>query len=340
LQYLKSAEYLFRAANESTGELRQVRLEKVDRLLDIARRLEGPASIDRNDRPDEPEAMAMDDSTRSFLFRQRAEVHFDDVAGLEEAKEQIRLRLIYPLEHPEQASRYQIKRGGGVLLYGPPGTGKTLLARAVAGEIQAAFFTAKPSELMSRWVGQSERNVARLFEEARQCPRAIVFIDEVEAMVPAGRSSGSTVMQRVVPQILAELQGVRDDRGELLFMAATNEPWAIDPAVLRPGRFDAKVYVGLPEMPARRRMLDLYLARRPLAPGVDLQQIAASLEGYSGADIADICERCAARVFLESIRSGNDREIALDDFTSVLSASRPSVSPRELEKYERWGQAK
>ena len=278
--------------------MRQLRLEKAEQLLDIARRLEGPSRVQR---PQGAEPVAVDESQRSFLLREPAEVRFSDVAGLEEAKEQIRLRLIYPLEHPDKARRYGIKRGGGVLLYGPPGTGKTLLARAVAGEVQAAFFTAKPSELMSKWVGESEQNIARLFDEARQCDRAIIFIDEVEAMVPARRSSGSTVMQRVVPQILAELQGVHRRQGSLLFMGATNEPWAIDPAALRPGRFDAKVYVGLPEPAARRQMLGLYLARRPLAADVDLDRLAQSLAGYSGADIAEICERapraCSSKAF-------------------------------------------
>jgi transitional endoplasmic reticulum ATPase len=332
-EYLKSAECLFQAAAHSNGPLRQVRIEKAEQLLDVARRLEGPSRLDRKAHA---EPVAVDAPDQSFLLREPAEVRFADVAGLEEAKEQIRLRLIYPLEYPEKAERYRIKRGGGLLLYGPPGTGKTLLARAVAGEIQAAFFTARPSELMSKWVGESEQNVARLFDEARQCPRAIVFVDEVEAMVPARRSSGSTVMQRVVPQFLAELQGVRSRQGTLLFMGATNEPWAIDPAALRPGRFDAKVYVGLPEQAARRQMLDLYLANRPLAADVDLERLAESLAGYSGADVAELCERCAARVFIESIRDGNEREITENDVRSALAGTQPSVSPKEVEKYRKW----
>ena len=331
--YLKSAECLFKAASQTSGRLRQIRLKKAEQLLEIARRLEGPSRIQR-ERGSEP--VAVEEGERSLLLRERGEVRFDDVAGLEEAKEEIRLRMIYPLEHPEKAERYRIKRGGGLLLYGPPGTGKTLLARAVAGEIDAAFFTAKPSELMSKWVGEAERNIARMFDQARQHERAIIFLDEVEAMIPARRSSGSTVMQRVVPQVLAELQGVHDKPGTLLFMGATNEPWAIDPAALRPGRFDAKVYVGLPEQAARRRMLDLYLADRPLAPDVDLDRLAESLTGYSGADIAELCERSAAQVFIQSIRTGTDREITTADMQSVVSAIGPSVSPKELAKYEKW----
>ena len=132
------------------------------------------------------------------------------------------------------------------------------------------------------------------------------------------------------------ITGHRRRRGTLLFMGATNEPWAIDPAALRPGRFDAKVYVGLPELAARRRMLDLYLARRPLVADLHLEQLATELDGYSGADIAEVCGRSAARAFMESIRNGTDRDITAEDIRSVLSSMRPSVLAKELEKYKRW----
>lgn len=332
-QYLKASECLFQAAAQSDGRLREVRIEKAEQLLDIARRLpDSPTSTSNR----LPEAVTADASSSSFLVHEPVEVRFADVAGLDEAKHQIRLRLIYPLEHPEKAARYGIQRGGGVLLYGPPGTGKTLLARAVAGEIKAAFFTAKPSDLMSKWVGESEQNIARLFDEARRHERAIIFLDEVEAMLPARRSSGSTVMQRVVPQILAELQGIHGRDGNLLFLGATNEPWSLDPAALRSGRFDAKVYVGLPELAARRQMLDLYLARRPLAADVDLDRLAESLDGYTGADIAELCHRAAATVFMDSIRTDTDRPIAAADITSALSTIKPSVSAKELQRYDNW----
>lgn len=334
-QYLKAAGCLFQAAAQTDGRLRQVRIEKAEQLLDIARRL--PASP-RKEARGLPEAVGADDSGSSLLLREPVEIRFADVAGLEEAKHQIRLRLIYPLEHPKKAARYGIKRGGGVLLYGPPGTGKTLLARAVAGEINAAFFTPKPSDLMSKWVGESEQNIARLFDEARRHERAIIFLDEVEAMIPARRSSGSTVMQRVVPQILAELQGIHGRAGNLLFLGATNEPWALDPAALRPGRFDAKVYIGLPDAAARRQMLELYLANRPLAADINLGGLVGLLDGYSGADIAELCERAAASVFMESIRTDTKRPIATTNLQTVLDTIKPSVSAKELQKYEDWGQ--
>ncbi len=332
-QYLKAAECLFQAAAQSDGRLRQVRIEKAEQLLDLARRLPTSPSVDREVKA---EAEPTDERGAKFLLRQPIDVRFADVAGLDEAKQQIRLRLIYPLEHPERAARYGIQRGGGVLLYGPPGTGKTLLARAVAGEINAAFFTAKPSELMSKWVGESEQNIARLFDEARRHERAIIFLDEVEAMLPARRSSGSTVMQRVVPQILAELQGIHGRDDSLLFLGATNEPWSLDPAALRPGRFDAKVYVGLPELAARRQMLELYLAPRPLAADVDLDRLAQSLDGYTGADIAELCHRAAAEAFMESIRNDTERPITAADIETVSSTMKPSVSAKEVQRYQDW----
>lgn len=333
--YLKAAEYLLKAAAQSSGSLRELRQQKAEQIMAIARRLEGQAHMEKQAGQ---EAVAVQPTASGFLLREIPEVRLEDVAGLEEAKQEIRLRLIYPLEHPEKARRYGIRRGGGLLLYGPPGTGKTLLARAVAGEIQAPFFTAKPSELMSKWVGEAEQNVARLFEEARQYDRAVIFLDEVEALIPARRRSDSTVMQRVVPQILAEMDGLQKRSDGLLFMAATNEPWAIDRAALRPGRFHTKIYVGLPDQAARRRMLDLYLAHRPLEADMDLDRLAQALEGYSGADIASICERAAAQVFLEAIREGADRPIQWEDIHQVLSTTRPSVPPEELHRYQRWAE--
>jgi len=261
-------------------------------------------------------------------------VRFDDVAGLERVKEQIRLRLIYPFTYPEQAERFGIERGGGILLYGPPGTGKTLIARAVAGEVDAAFFSVKPSEVMSKWVGEAEQNVERLFAAARSYPRSVIFIDEVESLVPRRRSSGSTVMQRVVPQILAELEGFEQREGALLFVGATNEPWTLDPAVLRPGRFDDKIYVPLPDGAARRRILELNLRDRPLAPDVDLNALAELLEGYSGADVVNICNKACAIPFIEAVERGVERDVTASDFRQVMAAVKPSVSRKEVRKYE------
>jgi transitional endoplasmic reticulum ATPase len=247
--------------------------------------------------------------------------------------------MIYPFTHPELAKRFGIKKGGGILLYGPPGTGKTMLAKAVAGEIDAAFFTVKPSEIMSKWVGEAEQNIAKLFTEARNHQRAIIFIDEVESLIPKRSGSFSTVMQRVVPQILSEMEGFssgQDTGRALLFMGATNEPWSMDEAVLRPGRFDEKVYVPLPDFNARLEILHYHLKDKPLSADIFLEEIAKILEGYSGADIRRISEKACDIPFVESVKTGAERDIEKRDILSAMQQVKPSVSPQNLDRFEKF----
>jgi transitional endoplasmic reticulum ATPase len=337
--YLQAAEALFRAARRAKGALKAARTEQAEELLARAEALR-PAPAPRRESPPArrspapAEKLAVGDGEAApWLVAERPRVRFADVAGLEEVKEQVRLKLIYPFTHPELAAEFGVRAGGGIVLYGPPGTGKTLIARAVAGEVDAAFFTVKPSEIMSKWVGEAEQNVERLFAAARRHARAVIFIDEVESLAPRRRSSGSTVMQRLVPQILAELDGFEQNEGTLLFIGATNEPWALDAAVMRPGRFDEKVYVPLPELPARRRILELNLVGRPLAPEVDLDALAQELDGYSGADIANICRKACALPFIEAVEMGSKRLVMPADFQTVMEQVTPSVSPQENRRY-------
>ncbi len=342
--YLDAAEALFNAAKQSKGDLKAKRVAQAEELLARAEALsvrawpaskaETPLAKGTSSKP-EP-APANDDKVAEWLVAERPNVRFDDVAGLDDVKEQIRLKLIYPFAHPDKAKKFGVKSGGGILLYGPPGTGKTLIARAVAGEVEAAFFSVKPSEIMSKWVGEAEQNVQKLFEVTRSHPRAVIFIDEVESLVPKRRDSGSTVMQRVVPQILAELEGFERGGGALLFIGATNEPWSLDPAVMRPGRFDDKVYVPLPDFAARRRILEINLKERPLAADVRFDDLAQICDGYSGADVANICRKACAIPFIESIRTGVDRDVERRDFESVFAQVRPSVNPKELARYEKF----
>jgi transitional endoplasmic reticulum ATPase len=245
--------------------------------------------------------------------------------------------MIYPFAHPELAQRYGIATGGGILLYGPPGTGKTMMAKAVAHEIDATFFVVSPAQLLSKWVGEAEQNVRKLFEAARAESVSVIFLDEIEALVPKRKSDTSAVMQRVVPQILQELEGF-DRRGDraLVFIGATNKPWMLDEAMLRPGRLDARVHVTLPDAPARFRLLEIYLGDRPLGTDVDFGPLCDRLDGYSGADIKSVAQQAAQRPFMEAIAGKDARPISMSDVAAVIDQTPPSVQPSDLVRYEKF----
>ncbi|HNR97329.1 MAG TPA: ATP-binding protein [Anaerolineae bacterium] len=333
--YLKASEYLFKAAEQSEGTLRDKRLALAEELLERATAIGKRLEVGGKRRPNEP---LVDASTKAaaWLVAERPNVTFGDVAGLEEVKEQIRLKLIHPYAHPELAQKFGIRKGGGILLYGPPGTGKTLIARAVAGEVDAAFFTVKPSEIMSKWVGEAEQNVDALFKAARSYERSVIFMDELDALLPKRRETVSSVMPRVINQILTELQGFHDQERGLLFMGATNEPWSLDPAALRPGRFDERIYVPLPDVKARLRILELNLRGKPVASDVDLGALAASLAGYSGADVTNICLKACVIPFLEAVNGGVERQVEPRDFQAVMATVRPSVSAKDIARFEKF----
>jgi transitional endoplasmic reticulum ATPase len=233
-------------------------------------------------------------------------VHFSDVAGLDEAKRDIMLRMVLPLQYPDKARALGTRRGGGLLLFGPPGTGKTLLAKAVATELDCPFYHIRPSDIMSGQVGKAERNVQQLFRTVRANRRAVLFLDEVDALVPSRRRNGSTIMARVISQFLSEVDGLSSSLDEhvLLLIGATNEPDMIDPAMLRPGRFDTKVYVGPPDATAREQIFRLCLKDRPISEDVHIPLLVQMTEGKTGAEIRSLVQQAADQAFLRSIREG------------------------------------
>jgi transitional endoplasmic reticulum ATPase len=341
--FLKAAEYLLQLAKETDGALRAARMKQAQELVTLAKTvkerkqkaleqaavLKAGAPPPNDDKPGIP---------KDWALSEKPKIRFDDIAGLDEVKEQIRVKMIFPFSFPEKAKKYKVKTGGGILLYGPPGTGKTMIAKAIAGELDATFFAIAPAEILNKWVGESEKNIRKLFETARNCAKAIVFIDEVESLIPKRRDAeAGGVMARVVPQILAELDGFEGREGQnVMFMGATNEPWSIDYAMLRPGRLDEKVFVGLPDLAARKRILELNLKDIPLCEDVDLDALAARLDGYSGADIAYLCRKVAEQTFLESIELATERPVADADFQRVLRTLRPSVSAADLDRFKKF----
>jgi len=335
--FLEAARVMLDLSKQATTEdLRTARRDTAQKLYELANEKPNPArsSAQKNSEPQKEG----DDGGRDFQVVDRPTTRFTDIAGLDDVKEEIRLKMVYPFRHPDLAERFGIRGGGGVLLYGPPGTGKTMLARATAGELDAAFYRVSAADVLSKWVGEAEQNVQKLFEAASAQERSVIFIDEIESLVPARRDDGSSVMQRVVPQILQGMEGFEKRASSVLFLGATNVPWQLDPAVLRPGRFGEKIYVPLPDAPARRRLLELYLETRPLAEDIDLDELTRRLEGYSGADIKHLCDRAALIPFLQAAAGVAASVITRDIIGQTLAATQPSVSPEMIGRFEQWAQ--
>ena len=260
-------------------------------------------------------------------------VSWDDVGGLDAAASRLKEGIELPLKHPEAFKRLGIRPAKGFLLYGPPGTGKTLLAKAAARESQANFISIKSSDLLSKWYGESEQQIARLFARARQVSPTVIFIDELDSLVPArgGGFGEPQVTERVVNTILAEMDGLEELQGVVL-IGATNRPNLIDPALLRPGRLDELVYVGPPDVAGRRRILAIHAKRMPLSADVDLEVLARRTERFTGADLEDLTRRAGLTALRRDL--GN-AEVSMADFDAALLETRASVTPEMLTEYER-----
>jgi transitional endoplasmic reticulum ATPase len=260
-------------------------------------------------------------------------VGWDDIGGVDEARERLREGVELPLKQPEAFRRMGIRPAKGFLLYGPPGTGKTLLAKATAREAEANFIATKSSDLLSKWYGESEQQIARLFARARQVAPTVIFIDELDSLVPArgGGLGEPQVTERVVNTILAEMDGL-EELGSVVVIGATNRPNLIDPALLRPGRFDELIYVAVPDEAGRRKILSIHTAKMPLAGDVDLDAMAARTERFTGADLEDLVRRAglfALRGSLEAV------EVTMNDFEMALGETRASVTPEMEKDYEK-----
>jgi transitional endoplasmic reticulum ATPase len=272
-------------------------------------------------------------------------VRWSDIGGLEEAKQALREAVEWPLKYPELFEKANIKPPKGILLYGPPGCGKTLLAKAVATESEANFISVKGPEIFSKWVGESEKAIREIFRKARQVAPCIVYFDEIDAIAPkrGGDIGDSHVADRVVNQLLTEMDGIEDLKG-VVVIAATNRPDMLDPALLRPGRFDRLIYIPPPDARAREEIFKIHLRGKPLDKDVDLQKLVSLTEGYTGADIAALCNTAALialRDFLnkypkpeEARKHVEELKITMTHFEEALKKVRP-MSKAEYELYMR-----
>lgn len=263
---------------------------------------------------------------------QSPNIRWEDIGGLDEAQAKLKEGIELPLKNPDAFRRLGIRPAKGFLLYGPPGTGKTLLAKAVARESEANFISTKSSDLLSKWYGESEQQIARLFARARQVAPTVIFIDEIDSLAPArGRgASEPQATERVVNTLLAEMDGL-EELQSVVVIGATNRPTLMDPALLRPGRFDELVYVTVPDKGGRRRILGIHTSKMPLGKDVDLDEIAERTDRYTGADLEDLVRRAGLFALREG---GSDTdEVRMSHFSQALNASRATVTPEMEEEY-------
>ncbi|HEY7809955.1 MAG TPA: CDC48 family AAA ATPase [Allosphingosinicella sp.] len=260
-------------------------------------------------------------------------VGWDDIGGVDAARERLREGVELPLKQPEAFKRMGIRPAKGFLLYGPPGTGKTLLAKATAREAEANFIATKSSDLLSKWYGESEQQIARLFARARQVAPTVIFIDELDSLVPArgGGLGEPQVTERVVNTILAEMDGL-EELGSVVVIGATNRPNLIDPALLRPGRFDELIYVSVPDQEGRKHILGIHTGGMPLAEDVDLGSLAARTERFTGADLEDLVRRAGLFALRSSLEA---TQVTMANFEHALEETRASVTPEMEKEYEK-----
>ncbi|MCW3979655.1 MAG: CDC48 family AAA ATPase [Candidatus Bathyarchaeota archaeon] len=264
------------------------------------------------------------------VFIETPNVPWDEVGGLEEVKQNLREAVEWPLNNPEMFQRLGIDPPKGILLHGPPGCGKTLLARAVATESKANFISVRGPEIFSKWVGESEKAIREIFRKARMAAPSIIFFDEFDALVPNRGAMGgdSRVTERVISQLLTEIDGLISLQN-VLVIAATNRPDIIDPAVLRPGRFDRRVYVPAPDFEARLKILEIKTKGMPLDDGVDLRDLARRMDGYSGADIDSVSREAAINALRKDVDAA---KVTLKDFEDAMAEALPSITP-DMEKW-------
>ncbi len=332
----QAAEFTFALAEQCDGKLRDAYLRNANDLVEIVGQLKQKAKAPRQAVGADASARGSDETATvapgKCRVAERPKVRLDDVAGMQDVKEQLRLRMIEPLKRSEEAKKHGLAVGGGILLYGPPGTGKTFLAKAVAGELDLPFYSITSADVFGKYVGESENNIRAIFEDVRKNPLSVVFIDELETIFRKRTESIHETTQKVITVILQELDGVKEGQNPILLLGATNTPWMIDEAFLRTGRFDVLAYVGLPDLEARIKILENCF--KDVAYPVDadaIQVLARRTEGFSGADLKGIAQRIKQKAF----------DAKLERYTRALfeecaGEAKPSRNHETMEKIREW----
>lgn len=331
----KAAEFGFALAEKSDGVIAERYVEDANELLSIAEELKARAKKQDAGKVKKVVAEGADERPEAqspWKLTERPDTKLADVAGLDEVKEVLRDKVILPFQKPEVYQRFKVKAGAGVLMYGPPGNGKTMFARAIAGELDAAFFQVDASQIKDKYVGETEKNLKRLFEEAGAEERSVLFIDEVDHLL--SRRGNQKI--GAVTQFLALTDGIVKRDNCMMLLAATNKPWLLDPATLRPGRIGTHVYVGLPDAKAREAIVAYNLRDVPMDVQFDMAAVAAQTDGYSGADLAAVCERAKMAAIRRQLETNEDQVITRGDFAGAITRVKPSVTREHLAEFEQW----
>lgn len=329
--YILAAETLMKLAKISPDNLKKVRFDRAKKLINTAENMSNTSEVTKQ-KPKSQSLSKQDEAEKQWQSATIPDVKFDHIAGLEDVKRAITTRMINPIKYPDKYKLYNKKSGGGVLLYGPPGTGKTMIAKAIANEVSAKFYAIKGSDIVSKWVGESEKNINSLFEQAKKDDLAIIFIDEMDSLI-AKRGIDSHNDKRV-NEFLQAIDGFSSKSSNLLLLGATNRPWDIDSAAMRSGRFSQKIYVPLPDSKAREFLFDKFLNGTPLANDVKISNLVALTENYSGADIEEVCDRAKEEPLFKAIKTDSVVLVAMKDFLFALKEVKPTVDMTSLKLFE------
>jgi len=336
----KAAEFALKIGDQSEGKIRRLYVNEARDFVELAEGLQEKAKTVPAPKSSErlPQKEGGEEADEGWLVKEKPNVHFADIAGMDDVKSKLTEMVIEPIRHPEKAQEWEIKAGGGILLFGPPGNGKTTLGKAVAAELDAAFYYATGAQIRSKWHGESEQRLRKLIQSARSQPVSVLFLDDVDGLLPK-RGGDSVVDNRLVVQFLSEIGGFEESRNILLLLGATNKPWAIDEAVFRTGRFDEKIFVGLPDGAAREFMIRKNLGKAPVDSSVDAAALAGKLDGYTGSDIVAIVQSAKRAGFRRSIEGGSSM-LTVADIENAMKTIPSSSTPKMMQQYGEFAKAR